>query len=416
MTSATSGSPVLRSPAAGRGGPGGTWAGSMPALSWRGHLWRVAVATVLGLGSVTLLFAELPDPDHLPPRLAMLFLGDLVILGPASLVLLLLHRRFPLTVAVTTTLLSAVSAVAAVPALVCLASVATRRRPREIVPLAVLSAGAGAVFGTLYPEKDPLSWWAVLAGIAVIIAGVVAWGLYLGTRRELIESWRLRAEDSDRAQQVAAERARESERARIAREMHDVLAHRLSLVSMHAGVLAFRTDLPAEEARSEARVIQDTARQALEELRGVLGLLRQSDAGQPPQPTIADLDDLVSQARTAGPVGLESCLDAVPPAPLGRHVYRVVQEGLTNARRHAPGAAVTVRIAGAPGSHVEVEVQNARPPAGPRTPPHPGAGLGLIGLSERAALVGGTFEAAPTPQGGFALRARIPWPQKEGDV
>lgn len=395
--------------------------GQPPLTRW-GHTWRVLVAAVAGAVSLLIVFAEMPDPDALSDRLSLLLVVDVLVLGPFSLGLLLLHRRYPMTVALVTNLLGAVSAVAGAVGMVTLVSVATRRRWREIAPVALVSVASGMVFDPLYPQRDPLPWWVVLALLCVLVAGFVAWGLYLGTRRELVESWRLRAEAADREQAVAAERAREAERTRIAREMHDVLAHRLSLVSMHAGVLAFRADLAPGEVRAEARVIADASRQALDELRGVLGVLRDSDTGRPPQPTVADLADLVEQARAAGPVDLQTRLDGEPPAPLGRHVYRVVQEGLTNARKHAPGAAVTVRVTGSPGSDVDVEVRNAASLAvavgsgqigGQIGGPAGGAGLGLVGLAERASLAGGRMESGRTADGGWSLRALLPWPATE---
>ena len=392
----------------------------MPPLGWKGHAWRIAVTTLLSFALLLVVFADLPDPDGLPDGLAALFLLDMSVLGPFAIGLLLLHRRYPLSVATATTLLSFVSAAAAVPALVCLLSVSTRRRAREIVPLAGLSVLAGVVFEGIYPEKNPIETWVFVPVMLVLTAAVVAWGLFLGTRRELVESWRLRADAADREQAVAAERAREAERTRIAREMHDVLAHRLSLVSMHAGVLAFRADLAPDQVRAEARVIAEASRQALDELRGVLGVLRDSDAGRPPQPSIADLADLVAQARTVGPVELENRLGEAPPAPLGRHVYRVVQEGLTNARKHAPGAPVTVRVDGRPGGDLVVEVRNPAPATASAAAPvgagrAAGSGLGLVGLTERASLAGGRIESGRTPDGGFALRVLLPWPTVDGD-
>jgi signal transduction histidine kinase len=395
--------------------PHGSPSGQPPLTRW-GHTWRILVAAVVGVASLLVVFAEMPDPDALSERLSLLLLVDVLVLGPLSLGLLLLHRRLPMTVALVTNVLGAVSGIAGAAGMVTVVSVATRRRWREIIPVAVVSVASGMVYDRLYPQRDPLPWWVVLPLLAVLVAGLVAWGLYLGTRRELVQSWRLRAEAADREQAVAAERAREAERSRIAREMHDVLAHRLSLVSMHAGVLAFRTDLGQDEVRTEARVIADASRQALDELRGVLGVLRDSDAGRPPQPTVADLDELVAQARTVGPVDLENRLEGEPPAPLGRHVYRVVQEGLTNARKHAPGARVTVRVGGRPGSDLVVEVRNPAPAtvpvgAGPAT----GSGLGLVGLAERASLAGGRIESGRTADGGFALRVLLPWPTVDGD-
>ncbi len=175
------------------------------------------------------------------------------------------------------------------------------------------------------------------------MAGVaIGWGLFVRARRELVRSLR---ELADRA----GDEARAAERRRIAREMHDVLAHRLSLLSVHAGALEFRPDAPAEEVAEAAGVIRENARAALDELRGVIGVLRE-DGGEsltePPQPTLADLAALVEESRAAGMRVTASIElgDAAPPAAVGRTAYRIVQEGLTNARKHAPGAAVTLTV------------------------------------------------------------------------
>jgi signal transduction histidine kinase len=131
-----------------------------------------------------------------------------------------------------------------------------------------------------------------------------------------------------------------------------------------------------------------------------------------PQPTLADLPDLAEQSRAGGPVELRDELHgADPPDWLGRQAYRIVQESLTNARKHAAGAAVTVGLAGRPGEQLVIEVVNerARPREGAEVPVR-GAGLGLVGLAERAGATGGTLEHGPRPGGGYVVRACLPWP------
>ena len=210
----------------------------------------------------------------------------------------------------------------------------------------------------------------------------------------------------------AADEARAAERRRIAREMHDVLAHRLSLLSVHAGALEFHAAAPAEEVAEAAGVIRESAKMALEELRGVIGVLRE-DGGesptQPPQPTLADLAALVEESRAAGMrVMAEIELgDAAPSAAVGRTAYRIAQEGLTNARKHAPGAAVTLVIR-APAGNLEVEVRSLASVAVPADAPLPGAGTGLVGLAERVALADGELEHGVDGEGAFVLRARLP--------
>ena len=210
--------------------------------------------------------------------------------------------------------------------------------------------------------------------------------------------------------------ARQAERTRIAREMHDVLAHRISLLAVHAGALEFNPDASPEEIARAAAVIRESARAAQEELREVIGVLRTDPAApasseteplEPPQPTLEDLAPLIEESRAAGmQVRLATALDpvALPPI-LGRTVYRVVQEGLTNVRKHAPEHVVTIAVVG--GHHGGVRVSVTNQPAVGRAdecpaPEHIGSGTGLVGLGERVALLGGTLESRP------AARRRLP--------
>src|SRR5690606_15069279 len=194
--------------------------------------------------------------------------------------------------------------------------------------------------------------------------------------------------------------------------MHDVLAHRLTLLSVHAGALEFRPDAPREEIARAAGVIRESAHEALQDLREIIGVLRagESDDAGRPQPTLSALDTLVAESRQAG---MKITLDqrvtepAAVPASVGRTAYRIVQECLTNARKHAPGTEVTVTVAGGPGEGLAVSVRNAAPQG--RVPHVPGAGQGLSGLTERATLAGGSLELGAGPDGGFEVRARLPW-------
>lgn len=209
------------------------------------------------------------------------------------------------------------------------------------------------------------------------------------------------------AEQARLAETRLAERARIAREMHDVVAHRISLVAMRAGILAHRSTDP--DTLDEARLIQATAREALAELRIVLADLRGTDAPpEPPQPTLADLPVLVAEARDAGQrVDLDLGVPpAVVPDRLSRQAYRIVQEGLTNARKHAPGTTVSVAVTGRRGERLAVEVAN--PIADLAVPGATGGGLGLVGVAERVALLGGSVSHGVT-SGTFRLSAALPW-------
>jgi signal transduction histidine kinase len=332
-----------------------------------------------------------------------------VALGLASYVLFFFRRRWPLAIAVLTNLFAAVSGTASGPAVLALASVATRRRWREMALAGSVSFAGAMFFATSQPGSTNDPWWLNLSVTAIATAAVLGWGLYIGSRRELIWTLRHRAESAEAEQELRVAQARANERARIAREMHDVLAHRISQVSMHAGALAFREDLTPAQVRESATVIREKAHEALTDLRGVLGVLRDSDGELTlaPQPTYADLGRLVEEARESGlNVELHDEVGAADEVPLaaGRTLYRIVQEGITNARKHAPGTLLSVELTGSPEDGLDVVLRNPLG-FGSQTP---GAGLGLVGLSERAELRGGRLEARRDGTS-FVLHGWIPW-------
>jgi signal transduction histidine kinase len=287
-------------------------------------------------------------------------------------------------------------------------------RRRALIALAVVVTAGSFVFLAINPAASEI------LQVPAFLFAVTAfgWGLYLRTRRELVASLRERTARLEADNERSAEEAREAERRRIAREMHDVLAHRLSLLSVHAGALEFHPGAPPQEVAKAAAVIRTSAAAALGELRQVITVLREDSDGvtAPPQPGFGQLAELLEESRSAG-MTLDAHID-VPgtgrlPAALGRTVYRVVQEGLTNARKHAAGAPVTVTVT-ADGPAVVAEVISRRAPAAAGQPPATaaaaaaGAGAGLIGLAERVALAGGRLEYGPNAMGDFVLRATIP--------
>jgi signal transduction histidine kinase len=307
--------------------------------------------------------------------------------------------------------MSAVSGTAGGPAVLAAVSLATRRRWRAIAVVGSLNFAAAQFFSTMTMQEDDPGW-LILAANAIATGALLGWGMYIGSRRELLWTLRNRAERAESEQELRVGQARGNERARIAREMHDVLAHRISQISMYAGALAYREDLSATEMRASAGVIRDRAHEALTDLRDVLGVLR-DDAGErqsAPQPTYADLPCLVAEAGDAGMrVELEDLVasgnDVKVPDGAGRTIYRIVQEGMTNARKHASGALLTIRISGGPEDGIDVVMRN---PLGFGPTQTPGAGLGLIGLTERAELRGGRLEARRDGST-FVLHGWIPW-------
>jgi signal transduction histidine kinase len=321
------------------------------------------------------------------------------------------RRRWPVPVAVFTGVLSAFSPMSSGPAVLAAVSVATGRRLWQIGLVGAVSMVAGQTVVRVQPGQGDDPEWLTITVNAIFTAGVLGWGMYIGSRRELLWTLRHRAERAEAEQELRVAQARANERADIAREMHDVLAHRISQISMNAGALAFREDLTAEQMRSNAAVIQSTAHEALTDLRGVLGVLRDVRTGEPldqPQPTYADLPQLVSTAQASGlNIDFVDLVEAERPVPdvVGRTVYRIVQEGITNARKHAPGARLTIQVSGSPEDGVDVVLRN---PLGFGPTATPGSGLGLVGLSERAELRGGRLE---TRRDGstFVLHGWIPW-------
>ena len=366
--------------------------------------WRYVLAVLIG--ALAWLTVAQQQADHAP---ALFFIDPVI--GLAALVLLRYRRRWPFPVAMACGAAGVVSAAVTGPLVVAAVSLSARRRWREIIPMVVLIAGVDSWMPALILPGVGVS--AADVTIGVIATGVVvATGMYIGARRDLIASLKDRADRAEREQALRVAQAQATERTRIAREMHDVLAHRISRVAMHAGALAYRNDLSPEETRRAAEVIQTDAHEALNELRGVLGLLRGDDAaGSPerPQPTLGDVGALVDDARASGmKVTLDDNLsvEARVPDAVGRNAYRVVQEGLTNAAKHAPGTAVRVSLRRA-SDELMVEVRNKLAIAPSAAPP--GSGLGLVGLTERAALAGGRLEHRRTDAGEFALRAWFPW-------
>ncbi|GAB7044364.1 MULTISPECIES: sensor histidine kinase [Catenuloplanes] len=287
-----------------------------------------------------------------------------------------------------------------------LVGVASRRGARWAFLIFVVDA---ALILSLFQEEGgpTREYWETAAVLLMADLVLISAGLLLRSHRALVRSLEERARQAEEGQRLRVEEARHLERERLAREMHDVLAHRISLLAVHAGALEVRRGASEEETRA-AGVIRECAYDALEDLREVIGVLRaapDADADRP-QPGLADLTALVEESRRAGArIELTARLPDEDPGRAGRHAYRIVQEGLTNARKHAPGARVRVTVDGGPDDGLSVELTNPAAVSGGL----PGAGAGLIGLRERVDLVGGRIEHGWTGTGEFRLRAWLPW-------
>lgn len=375
-----------------------------PRLTLWGHAWRTVACLLVS----ALIWADTFTGQWQDNRAAWsLDLGA----GLLAYVLVFLRRRRPLAIALGTAALTLVSAVAVGPALLASVSIAARRQVWPIVATAVVGIIAGQGYTDLQPGRNPDPFWVTITFNVVATAAIMGWGMYIGSRRELVHGLRRRAEEAEAEQESRVAQAQANERARIAREMHDVLAHRISQISVHAGAIAYREDLEADQMRESVRVIQEKAHEALTDLRDVLGVLRDAEplaGADRPQPVYADVAALVEEARASGQhVEFSDGLGSTAPGDVtGRTVYRIVQEGLTNASKHAPGALVQVAVTGDPEAGIDVRVRN---PLGFGPTRTPGAGLGLVGLAERAHLRGGRLEHRQD-SGQFVLHAWIPWP------
>ncbi|GAA4418963.1 histidine kinase [Georgenia halophila] len=386
-----------------------------------GRDWAVDVAFFLlavavWLGERYSFLAEVPLPRWL-------FLADLSA-GALLCLALWWRRRFPVALGVVAVAVAAFSNTATGAVLVAFFNLAVHRGWRWSVPMvpAALLLGAPYVW-EYFPGYLGLPLvWMLLIGATLSLS--VAAGLAVRARRQVVLALREQTDAVRRESELRLEKAREAERDGLAREMHDVLAHRISLLAVHAGALEFRAEQSAagkadpptpEELQESAGVVRRNAHVALEELRGVLHVLRAAEPDHeptaPPQPGLDQVADLVEEVTASGQ-RVELTLDVAGiPDAVGRTVYRVVQEGMTNARKHAPGAGVRVSVRTDEGC-VVVAVTNPVP-VGVTEGELAGARVGLHGLAERVRIHRdgartGTLEHG-LRDGVFRLEARIPW-------
>src|SRR5215469_8703661 len=322
------------------------------------------------------------------------------------------RRRWPLGLGLVSLPVLAVSSSAGAAGVIILYTVAAYRRWQLAFLVAAAQVALLPLQRAIHPQDNSLAVYYVTGTLGLAV--VVAWGMF---RRSCRQAQRERARRAEAEEQLRIEQIRYAERARIAREMHDVLAHRISLLSLHAGALEFRPDAPPEEVARAAAVIRASAHQALDDLRAVIGVLRDRADGQgpqPPQQTLAALPGLLEESRAAGMrIHAEVRVPdlAAVPDTIGRHALRIIQEALTNARKHAPSAPVELRLDGAPGQRLAIEVRNPSPVLATGQSKIPGTGTGLLGLAERATLSGGRLEHGLDERGHFRLSAWLPWPQ-----
>ncbi|MFD9894235.1 sensor histidine kinase [Amycolatopsis sp. NPDC059027] len=325
-------------------------------------------------------------------------------LSAAACLAVVFRRKFPFlaTLATVPGFLAGWSQLAA---MINLGMLATRRQSHWQTWV-----GAALVFTCRFvqwPLEDfaKLSWREhILDGIyGVLVAGMpIAIGMLIGARAEISNKLAELATSRDRERRFHADAVRAEERARLAREMHDVVSHQITLIAMQAGALqAQTTDTRSLET---AQVIRQLSTRTLEELRSLVSVLRSGSDDDGPQPGINELDRLIRATDVPVHLTVEQ-LPEFLPNQVSAAAYRTVQECLTNVYKHAPGATATIRIHGEHGAlKVEVKNERAQQPGAAL----PSGGHGLTGLAERARLLGGSFETSDTEDGGFRVRARYP--------
>jgi signal transduction histidine kinase len=376
-----------------------------------GRDWVVdVVAFLLAVGFGAALGASLHDGGAPYPPWQMVV--DFAC-GALACLSLWWRRRWPFGVALAGVVLGIFSISATFAGLLALFSLAVHRPARPALLIAALWVPSGLLYAIYAQRNDAES--VVLTSAACALAAT-AWGMYVRARRQLLLTLRERALRAEADQRLHAEWARTAERTRIAREMHDVLAHRISLLALHAGALEVQADLSPQTVRETAELLRLTARHALEELREVIGVLReepgQDSTPAAPQPTLLDIPRLVEETRRAGAkIDFEMRVDAPDAAPsaLGRDAYRIVQEALTNIGKHARATSAQVRVTGAADSGLHVRIRNRLPVHAYAGPALPGSGAGLLGLQERVTLAGGTLVHGPDGSGDFVVDAELPW-------
>jgi len=329
-----------------------------------------------------------------------------VICAVVAALALILRRRWPYPVfalALPATVVSSTVVAGAV----ALYTVAVNTRNRRTLALCVVAYSVCSAAN--FWDQDP---WAatrieLLVSVGYNIATAAA-AIFLGqlvqTGRDLQQRLTEIHEAREQEQQLLAEKVLATERAQLAREMHDVVSHQVSLITIQAGALQVNTADP--DTRTTAQTIRDLAVRTLDELRQMITVLRASGSASTelsPQPTLAGLGQLIANS------GIETRLDGDLPTDLSaaaqRAIYRTVQEALTNIRKHAPGATATIRTRR---DEATIEVIIINTAATRPTLPLPGARHGLIGLRERTELLGGAITAGPTPDDGYQIQLRLP--------
>lgn len=415
-------------------------------MRWRDGMARVGVhspvgrdtvaaglAAVLLAGGAVLVATVVAARQPVPTPVPVLQLVGGVALTVAGCATIAVRRRWPRTALTAATALvlacAALQLVATGPALglvVCAYTVAVllpgRRSAAVLAGLAVAHVAGGVLISRLGGDVRGLpTFWGVPGQDldAMVVATAASYGLpaavggLVRRRRAAVAALTARAERLEAEREARDRAAAARERRRIARELHDVAAHDLSAIVVQAGAADRLVDGDPAAAKDVLRAIRGQGRETLAALRQLVGVLRDADngddaGGRAPQPGLARLDDLVAAAGAAG-LRVDVRIEGEPrplPTLVDLAAYRVVQESLTNARQHAPGAPVTVLIGYTGGVRINVHNGPSVAPAAPDVVP--GDGHGLVGMRERVRQTGGRLTAGPTPDGGWRVVAELP--------
>lgn len=371
-----------------------------------------AVNTAMALAAVgvgltsdqNILLGNVDRPTAL--RVADLVFGTVCLAG-----IWIWRRSHPVVFAVAAVAVGVFSTLAGGVGLICAFTVAEYRSWRTAVGVSIFAAVSILPALELYPV--PHEERSFFVGALATFAAT-GWGMFVRARRQLIDSMQRRLREAEQAATERAVAARRGERQRIAREMHDVLAHRLSLLAVHAGALEFHHGATADEITTAAGIIRSNTHEALNDLREVIDLLRESTPdSERPQPTLTDLSALLEESTAAGlTISADVSAHAIDtvdraPASIGRTIYRVVQESLTNVRKHAPQAHVRVEVHESDDG-IDVSIHNQPSLIAPSLTTPQGSGTGLSGVRERVSLAGGHVDFQPTADQGFRVHAWLP--------
>ena len=367
---------------------------------WLARFQANRLAKALAWDALAVLFA-VADVWVLFPHKAQTYN---IVLSFVACSAMLIRRKWPF-IALLVALPGFLAGWATVAAMIALGTLAAKRRHHWLTWV-----GTGLVFAAAFiewPIPDFLehtwqdhAWWAIRA--TIYTAMPLAIGLLFSTRQELTARIAELAASRSREIRLQEQTVRSAERARLAREMHDVVSHQVTLIAMQAGAL--QVSAHDDETRKAATTIRELSTRTLEELRGLVGVLRSGISEDDEAPGLAELAALTRDFDIKITVAMESVPENVP-ASISHAAYRTVQEALTNVRKHAVGAGAAVRVIGQQDGLL-VEVRNGRPHK--LSSGLPSGGHGLRGLRERTGLLGGTFHAGPTPEGGFRVEATYP--------